>query len=70
MSKMCSKEMCLIFEMSLVVEAIIVLRDAQYVVVLNSVTEERWILILQITDEAAASLEFPSHIWPQGLFMQ
>ena len=52
--------MFLVFEMSLDVEAIIVSRDTQYVVVLNSVTEERWILILQITDKATAGLEFPS----------
>ena len=60
--------MFLVFEMSLDVEAIIVPRDAQYVVVLNSLIEERWILILQITDEAAAGLEFPSHLWPRDLF--
>ena len=41
-----NKEMFLVFEMSLDVEAIIVPKDSQYVVVRKSVTEDRWILIL------------------------
>ena len=66
--QICSKVMFLVFEMSLEVEAIIVPRDSQYVVVRNFVTENRWILIVQITEEAAAGLEFPSYKWPQELF--
>ena len=57
--------MFLVFEMSLDVEAIIVPKDSQYVVVRNSVTEDRWILILHITDEAATGLDFPRYKWPQ-----
>ena len=66
--QICSKEMFLVFEMSLDVEAIIVPKDSQYMVVRNSVTKNRWILILQITDEVAIGLEFPRYKWPQELF--
>ena len=41
-----SKEIFLAFEMSLDVEAIIVPKDSQYVVVRNLVIKDRWILIL------------------------
>ena len=39
--KIYSKEMFLVFEMSLDVKAIIVPRDTQYVVVLNSIIEDK-----------------------------
>ena len=60
--------MFLIFEMRHDVEVIIVQKDSQYAVVKNSVIEDRWILILQITDEATPLLEFPHYKWSQELF--